>query len=139
MIVPMWVRIAWWFLFSVEYSRLYWVHHKRNLKHCLPIFIFIFASTGLIIDKCSKQKMNISLNYKHLEPWRYLENRKIDKTKNGENVQSLRVVVVVLVQFSLANNQYQKNVWRVIYFSTKQILCISVKCRSKRFSVFKNL
>ena len=32
------------------------------------------------------------------------------QNKNGENVQSLRVVVVVLVQFSLANNQYQKNV-----------------------------
>ena len=36
--------------------------------------------------------------------------QKIDKTKNGENVQSLKVVVVVLVQFSLVNNQYQKNV-----------------------------
>ena len=32
----------------------------------------------------------------------------IDKTKNGEYVQSLEVVVVVLVQFNLIDNQYQQ-------------------------------
>ena len=32
----------------------------------------------------------------------------IDKTKNGEYVQSLEVVVVVLVQFNLVDNQYQQ-------------------------------
>ena len=31
----------------------------------------------------------------------------IDKTKNGENVPSLEVVEVVLVQCNLADNQYQ--------------------------------
>ena len=32
----------------------------------------------------------------------------IDKTKNGENVQILVVVEVVLVQCNLVDNQYQK-------------------------------
>ena len=32
----------------------------------------------------------------------------IDKTKNWENVPSLKVVEVVLVQFNLLDNQYQQ-------------------------------
>ena len=31
----------------------------------------------------------------------------IDKTKNGENVQSLAVVELVLVQYNLVHNQHQ--------------------------------
>ena len=31
-----------------------------------------------------------------------------DKTKNGENISSLEVVEVVLVQFNLVDNQYQQ-------------------------------
>ena len=33
----------------------------------------------------------------------------IDKTKNGEHLPSREVVEVVLVQFNLADNQYQRN------------------------------
>ena len=32
----------------------------------------------------------------------------MDKTKNGENVPSLKVVEVVLVQCNLVDNQYQQ-------------------------------
>ena len=32
----------------------------------------------------------------------------IEKTKNGKNVQSFKVVEVVLVQCSLVDNQYQQ-------------------------------
>ena len=32
----------------------------------------------------------------------------IDKTKNGDNVPSLEVFEVVLVQFNIVDNQYQK-------------------------------
>ena len=31
----------------------------------------------------------------------------IDKTKNGENVQSIEVFEIVLMQWNLVNNQYQ--------------------------------
>ena len=33
----------------------------------------------------------------------------IDKTKSGENVTSLEAIEVVLGQYNLADNQYQKN------------------------------
>ena len=36
------------------------------------------------------------------------EDKLIDKIKNGENVPSLEVVVVVLVQCNLVDNQYQQ-------------------------------
>ena len=42
-------------------------------------------------------------------------NKLIDKTKNGENVPSLGVVGVVLVQCNLVDNQHQQK-WGVIHF-----------------------
>ena len=44
----------------------------------------------------------------------------IDKTKNWENVPSLKVVEVVLVQFNLLDNQYQQTSEN---FYAKEILC----------------
>ena len=50
-----------WFLFSVKYSRLYRVHHKKHdgtLATNPPIHIYINMINnrlvGLIIDYCSK-------------------------------------------------------------------------------------
>ena len=37
-----------------------------------------------------------------------MHKKLIDKTKNGENVQSFEVVKVVLVQCNLVGNQYQQ-------------------------------
>ena len=36
----------------------------------------------------------------------------IDKTKNGENISSIEVFEVVLVQCNLANNQYQEESYK---------------------------
>ena len=54
--------------------------------------------------------MNIGQNCKRLKQWNYLATQKkiIDKTKNSENVPSLEVVEVVLVQCNLVDNQYQQ-------------------------------
>ena len=53
--------------------------------------------------------MDVSQNYKRLKQWNYLVTKKlIDKTKNGENAQSLEVVQVVLVKCNLVDNQYQQ-------------------------------
>ena len=54
--------------------------------------------------------MDTSLNYKHLIRWCYLVAQKkiTGKTKNGENVPSLEVVEVILVQCNLVDNQYQQ-------------------------------
>ena len=45
-----------------------------------------------------------------MKQWNYLAAQKklIDKTKYGENVPSLEVVEVVLVQCNFVDNQYQQ-------------------------------
>ena len=54
--------------------------------------------------------MNMSQNYKHLKQWNYLAGTKplIDKTKNGENVSSLEVFELVLLQCNLVDSHYQQ-------------------------------
>ena len=55
----------------------------------------------------------------------------INITNNGENVPRFEVVEVVLMQCNLVDNQYQKNS-ELLYTFTR-------KCRTKYFSVFKNI
>ena len=50
----------------------------------------------------------------------------IDKTKIGEDVPSLEVVEVVLVQCNLVDNQYQQKS-EVLYNFTRN-KCLFVKC-----------
>ena len=59
----------------------------------------------------------MSWNYKHMKSRNYLStNKLIDKTKNGENVPSLGVVGVVLVQCNLVATNINKN--EVLYTFT---------------------
>ena len=51
--------------------------------------------------------MDISQNYKRLKLFSSTKIL-IDKTKNGENVPSIEIVEVVLVQCNLVENQYQQ-------------------------------
>ena len=55
--------------------------------------------------------MHIIATYKRLKPWNYMvaqENYLTKQKKNGENVPSIEVVKVFLVQGNLADNQYQQ-------------------------------
>ena len=55
--------------------------------------------------------MHIIETYKRLKPWNYMvaqENYLTKQKKNGENVPSIEVVKVFLVQGNLADNQYQQ-------------------------------
>ena len=54
----------------------------KNMKHCLLILLFIFTSTGLIIDWCSKWQMDISLNSKRLKRWSSLVAQKSNTQNN---------------------------------------------------------
>lgn len=46
-------------------------------------------------------------------------NELIEKTKKGENMPSIQVVEVVLLQCSLAENQYQRKSHKsIIYFNS---------------------
>ena len=70
----------------------------------------MFTSIDLIIDQCLKQKHGYKVELQTSETMKLLGRIKklIDKSKNGENVWSVEVVQVVLVQFSLVDNQYQQ-------------------------------
>ena len=88
-----WIWITIWFLFCVRYSRLHWVYHKKH-----EIFT---ANPSKIKDRYmlelqTPETMKLFGSTKKLKV----------KTKNGENVPSLEVVEVVLVQFYLLDNQY---------------------------------
>ena len=63
--------------------------------------------------------IDISLNHKHLKSLVHLvKHKKIrEKTKNGENVPSLEVTEVVLVQYDIVDNQYQRK-FEVLYTFT---------------------
>ena len=72
-----WILITRWCLFSVRYSRLYRI--KVECKSEMSEIVKLFGSTKKLIDK----------------------------SRSGENVPSLEVVEVVLVQCNLVDSQYQ--------------------------------
>ena len=72
-----WILITRWCLFSVRYSRLYRI--KVECKSEMSEIVKLFGSTKKLIDK----------------------------TRSGENVPSLEVVEVVLVQCNLVDSRYQ--------------------------------
>ena len=59
----------------------------------------------------------------------------IEKTKNGENVPSLEVIEVVLVECNLVDNQYQQKSEVLYFFTTnKSYVCLlSVELRDLVF------
>ena len=70
----------------------------------LPIHIYVNRIINRLVLK-------IEGGYKLLQKSKTMKltsNRKklIDKTKNGENVQSFKVVEVVFVQYNLVDNQF---------------------------------
>ena len=74
-----WILITRWCLFSVRYSRLYRI--KVECKSEMSEIVKLFGSTKKLIDK----------------------------TRSGENVPSLEVVEVVLVQCNLVDSQYNQS------------------------------
>ena len=82
----------------------------------------MFTSLELVIDQCLKYKMGISQNYKGLNDeivWWH-------ETKIGEDVPSLEVVEVVLVQCNLVDNQYKQKSEVLYNFTPNK--CLFVKC-----------
>ena len=73
-----WILITRWCLFFVRYSRLCRI--KVGCKPEMSEIVKLFGRTKKLIDK----------------------------TRSGENVPSLEVVEVVLVQCNLVDNQYQQ-------------------------------
>ena len=64
------------------------------------------------------RKDGYKLEFETLQTMKLLGSTKklIDKTKNGENVPSLEVVEIVLVQYNLVDNQYKQKS-KILYIS----------------------
>ena len=69
----------------------------------------MFTSIELIIDECLK-KDGYKLELQTPETMKLFGSTKksVDKTKTGENLSSLEIVEVLLVQWNLVDNQYQQ-------------------------------
>ena len=63
----------------------------------------------------------------------------IDKAKNEENVPSLEVIEVVLVQCNFVDNQYHPKFEVLCTFMSNKSYCLPpVKSWTKQFSIFEN-
>ena len=63
----------------------------------------------------------------------------IDKTKNGENVPSLEVVEVVVIQCNLVDNQYQQKSEVLYTFTPNKYYAYFLSIESRNLVFFKTL
>ena len=94
-------------LFSVRYSRLFRVHHKKHetLITNPPIHIYINRINNRSVFKI-KEGYKLELGTPETMKLFSSTKKLIDKTKNEENVPSTDVSEIVLVQCYLLDNQY---------------------------------
>ena len=98
------------FLILFKYSRLYQIYHKKHetLTTIPPIHPYINKINNRLTFKLKdryKQELRTPETMKLLGSTKKL----INKIKNGEKVTSYEAVEVVLIQFNLVDNQYQRN------------------------------
>ena len=72
--------------------------------------------------------MDISYNYKQLQIFDSTK-KLIEKTKNDDNIPTLEVIEVVLVQCNLVNNQYQQKseVLYIFYLNKSYVYLANVE------------
>ena len=81
----------------------YIIKKHETLTTIPPIHIYINIINNRLVFK---RKGGYKLELKTLKQW--LIDNLIDKTKNGDNVPTLEVVEILLVQCNLVDNQYQQ-------------------------------
>ena len=109
------IWIAWWIIFYIRYSRLFWIYIK---KHAEKIFN---PSIRIYINKIEnrttfKIKTGYYLELSTPETIKLLASTrsKMPKDKNDEDVPYLEITEVVLIHCNVVNDSYQKNS-RVLY------------------------
>ena len=93
----------------------------KSMKHQQKFFLFIFTSIELRIKNRLVFKIKDG-HYLELQTPKTIKlfgstKKLIEKTKNEENVTSLEVLEVVLVQYNLVDHQYQQK-YEVLYTFT---------------------
>ena len=94
----------------MRYSRLYQVQHKKHetLTNNAPIYIQI-NKTNSRLELKIKDSHNVELQTAPEKMKLFSSTKKlIDKTTNRENVPSIQMFEIVLVQCNLVDNQYQQ-------------------------------
>ena len=94
-------------LSDIQDNIKYIIKKHETLTTIPPIFAYINRINNRLVFKI---KNGYKLSLQRPKTMKLFGNTKklIDKTKNGENLASLEVVQVVLVQCNLVDNQYQQ-------------------------------
>ena len=80
----------------------------ETLTANLPIHVYINRINNKLVFKI-RDEYELELQTPETIKWFVSAKTLIGKTKNGENLPSLEVVEVFLVQCNLVNNQYQQS------------------------------
>ena len=80
----------------------------ETLTANLPIHVYINRINNKLVFKI-RDEYKLQLQTPETIKWFVSTKTLIGKTKNGENLPSLEVVEVFLVQCNLVNNQYQQS------------------------------
>ena len=110
------------------------------MKHQQKFFLFIFTSIELRIKNRLVFKIKDG-HYLELQTPKTIKlfgstKKLIEKTKNEENVPSLEVIEVVLVQYNLVDHQYHQK-YEVLYtFTSNKSYAYLLNVESNR-SVFR--
>ena len=68
-----------------------------------------------------------------------ITKKSLDKTKNGENVPSLEVVEIVLVQYNLVDNQYKQKSNILYIFATNKSYAYLLNVKPSNLMFLKTL
>ena len=85
----------------------YIIKHDETLATTSPIHIYINGINNRLVFEI-KDGYKMEIQTPETKKLSGSTNKLIDKTKNGENVPSLEMVEVVLIECNLADNQYQQ-------------------------------
>ena len=107
--------ITWWIIFSMRYSRLFWIYLKKQET------ITDNPSVRVCINKIGnritfKIKTGYHLELLSLETMKVLESTKneITKDENSENVPRLEINEIVLIHCNIVCIDYQQDL-RALY------------------------
>ena len=87
------------------------------------------------------RKDGYKLEFETLQTMKLLgiTKKSIDKTKNGENVPSLEVVEIVLVQYNLVDNQYKQKSNILYIFATNKSYAYLLNVKPSNLMFLKTL
>ena len=104
------IRITWWIIFCIRYSRLFWIYLKKHgEKTDIPsIRIYLNKIENRITFKIKK---GYYLELLTPETTKLLGSTKskITNDENGKNVPYLEITEVTLIHCNIFNNTYEKD------------------------------